>query len=77
MAIGHLHSLRLINRSEADQARAAVIDLVYSYDAHATTLWTALEKRGIIEKHISRRARMRVTRWLYIKLVFKLFRKGL
>lgn len=77
MAIAHLHSLGSINHSEAEQARAAVMSFVYSYDAYAKTLWVALEKRGVIEKHISRRARMRVTRWLYIKLMFKLFRKGL
>lgn len=76
-AIDGLYDKGLINKSEADQAKAAVMDFVYSYDAHATTLWAALQQRGIIEKGISRRARMRVTRRLYIKLVFKLFFKGL
>lgn len=77
MAIGHLHSLGLINRSEVDQARAAVMDFVYSYDPYVRTLWQALVNRGIIEKGIGRKARMKVTRRLYIKLAIKLFLKGL
>lgn len=72
-----INNLKCINRSEAEQAVAAVMEFVYSYDAHENTLWGALEKRGVIQMGISKQKRMRTTRWLYIKLVFKLFFKGL